>query len=160
VIVAAAGTAYALKGTKSAAYRIAAVTTSSVTQTLQQSGTVEPISQATVSFPVAGTVATVAVKAGQAVTAGQTLGTLDTSALQASLTAQQAALAAAQLTLQQALTAASTPIAATPTSPAPLTSAGSSQTTTSASASGATKALAQDAAAVTNAQKAVDNAMA
>jgi len=51
----------------------------------------------------------VGVQPGQAVTAGQTLATLDTSALQAQLTAQQATLAAAQLTLNNALNGVSTP---------------------------------------------------
>jgi multidrug efflux pump subunit AcrA (membrane-fusion protein) len=136
VILAGAGTAYALQGSQTAAYRTAAVTTGSVSQTLQQSGTIEPVSQATVSFPVSGTVAAVAVEPGQTVTTGQTLAALDTTTLQAALTTQYAALAAAQLTLQQALTAASAAPAAIATTPATATVAASSRTTTSAAGAG------------------------
>ena len=103
--LAAAGSAYGLKGASTTTYRTATVTSSGVVQTLQESGTIAPVSQATVSFPISGTVATVAVQAGQTVTTGQLLATLDTTTLQASLTAQTAALSSAQLTLQQALTA-------------------------------------------------------
>src|SRR5207248_10330829 len=86
-----------------ASFRTATVKRSTVSQAEQRSGIIEPVAQGTVAFPVAGNVASVAVRPGQSVTAGQTLATLDTSALQAALTAQQATLAAAQLTLANAL---------------------------------------------------------
>jgi HlyD family secretion protein len=65
--------------------------------------TIEPVAQATVAFPVSGTVASVNVALGQAVDAGGTLASLDTTSLTTTLHAKQAALAQAQLTLSKAL---------------------------------------------------------
>src|SRR6266404_4356057 len=97
------GRALADSSSEVASFRTAAVKRATVTQTEQRSGIIEPIAQGTVAFPVSGNVTSVAVQPGQAVTAGQTLATLDTSVLQAQLTAEQANLAAAQLTLANAL---------------------------------------------------------
>src|SRR5262249_23621310 len=66
-------------------------------------GSIEPVSQASVAFPASGTVASIAVKVGDTVAAGQTLAGLDTRSLTQSLDQQQATLAQAQLTLSKAL---------------------------------------------------------
>jgi multidrug efflux pump subunit AcrA (membrane-fusion protein) len=71
------------------------VTTGTIQQTVASSGTIEPASQATLNFPVSGTVTAVDVKAGQAVTAGQVLATVDTTALSEEVSAAQAQLTAA-----------------------------------------------------------------
>ena len=71
------------------------VTTGTIQQTVASSGTIEPASQATLNFPVSGTVTAVDVKAGQAVTAGQVLATVDTTALSEEVNAAQAQLTAA-----------------------------------------------------------------
>src|SRR3954469_20103882 len=84
------GKALADSSSQVAQFRTATVKRATVSQTEQRSGIIEPIAQGTVAFPIAGTVAGVAVQPGQSVTAGQTLATLDTSALQAQLAAQQA----------------------------------------------------------------------
>src|SRR5262249_38969305 len=84
-----------------------------VRQTLQRSGLIEPVAQAAVAFPIAGNVASVVVQPGDSVTTGQTLATIDTSALQADLTAKESALAAAQLTLSKALDASNAAAAGT-----------------------------------------------
>ena len=84
-------------------YRTATVQRASVDQALHDTGTVSPVSQATVAFPVAGTVATVDVAAGAAVTTGQALATLDGEALQRAVNDAQAALDQAELALAQAL---------------------------------------------------------
>src|SRR5207237_1438989 len=97
------GRALAVSASQLSSFRTAMVKKASVSQTEQRSGIVEPVAQGTVAFPVSGTITSVAVQPGQAVTAGQTLATLDPSALQAAVTAQQANLAAAQLTLSNAL---------------------------------------------------------
>ncbi len=89
--------------TSATSFRTATVTRDTVLQTLNRVGTIEPVAQATVAFPVAGTVASVAAKVGDAVTAGQTLATLDTTTQSGELATKQAALAAAQLTLDQAV---------------------------------------------------------
>src|SRR5580658_4942562 len=57
------------------------VTTGTIQQTIASSGTLEPASQANLNFAVSGTVTAVDVKAGQTVTAGQVLATVDTTAL-------------------------------------------------------------------------------
>ncbi len=60
------------------------------------SGVVVPEPKATLSFPLTGTVKTVDVKAGDQVTKGQKLATLDTTVLDAQVQEAQASLAAAQ----------------------------------------------------------------
>jgi trimeric autotransporter adhesin len=97
VLAAGAGSAYAALAPAAPAYRLATVTTAQVTATLTEVGTLTPVQQASVAFSASGTVATVPVLAGQQVTAGQTLGTLDTTPLEATLTAAQSALANARL---------------------------------------------------------------
>jgi hypothetical protein len=120
VIIGGAGTAYAEMSSSGPAYRLATVTSANVTATLNEVGTLMPAQQADVAFGVGGTVATVAVSAGQQVTAGQTLGTLGTSALKATLTAAQSTLASAQLTVAGDITSEDAAVA----SPAGSTSSG------------------------------------
>ncbi|MBV9412548.1 MAG: HlyD family efflux transporter periplasmic adaptor subunit [Acidimicrobiia bacterium] len=103
------GRALADSSSQVASFRTATVKRATVAQTEQRSGIIEPVAAGTVAFPISGVVTGVGVQPGQSVTAGQTLATLDTSALQAQLTAQQATLAAAQLTLNNALNGISTP---------------------------------------------------
>jgi HlyD family secretion protein len=79
-----------------------AVTRGSTAQTLTATGTVRPAQQATVTFPISGTVATVAVAVGQTVRAGQVLATLDPTALNAALDAARSSLAGARATLAAA----------------------------------------------------------
>jgi multidrug efflux pump subunit AcrA (membrane-fusion protein) len=71
------------------------VTTGTIQQTVSSSGTLEPASQATLNFAVSGTVTAVDVKAGQTVTAGQTVATVGTTALSEDVSAAQAQLSAA-----------------------------------------------------------------
>ena len=75
------------------------VTTGTIKQTVATSGTLEPASEASLDFGVSGTVTGVDVHAGEAVTAGQVLATVDTTALNADVDAAQANLAAAQARL-------------------------------------------------------------
>ena len=72
-----------------------AAKTGTIQQTVASSGTIEPGSQATLNFPVSGTVTAVNVKAGQTVTAGEVLATVDTTALSEEVSAAQAQLTAA-----------------------------------------------------------------
>ena len=76
--------------------KVVSVTRTTLQQTVASSGTIEPASQANLNFAVSGTVTAVNVTAGQTVTSGQVLATVDTSALQDQLSAAQAQLAAAQ----------------------------------------------------------------
>ena len=75
------------------------VTTGTIQQTVASSGTIEPASQASLNFAVSGTVTQVNVKAGQAVTAGQVLATINTTALSEGVSAAQAQVAAANARL-------------------------------------------------------------
>jgi RND family efflux transporter MFP subunit len=84
-------------------YRTAAVSTQELEQAYTNVATVEPVTQAEVSFPVAGTVATVGVAVGDEVSVGDTLATLDTEDLEEELRAREAELAHAELVLSIAL---------------------------------------------------------
>ncbi|MFI5043503.1 MAG: efflux RND transporter periplasmic adaptor subunit [Acidimicrobiales bacterium] len=86
-----------------ATYRTATAGVHEVQTTLDRVATVEPVSQAAVSFPVSGTVSSVAVKVGDTVSTGQALGSLDTASLQSTLIEKEAALAEANLTLEKEL---------------------------------------------------------
>jgi multidrug efflux pump subunit AcrA (membrane-fusion protein) len=86
-----------------ARYRTTEVATRAVDEVLHAVATVEPVSQASVAFPVAGTVASVKVAVGDTVAVGDPLASLDTAALEATLTERQAALAQAELVLEKAL---------------------------------------------------------
>jgi multidrug efflux pump subunit AcrA (membrane-fusion protein) len=92
-----AGTAYAALSSSGPAYRLATVTSADETASLLEVGTLSPVQQADVAFSVSGTVQRVSVQAGQYVTAGQTLGSLDATSLKASLATAQATLAQANL---------------------------------------------------------------
>ena len=72
--------------------QVVSVTTGTMKQTVSASGTIEPAQQASLKFAVSGQVTAVDVTAGQKVTAGQTLATVDPTALQAELDAAQATL--------------------------------------------------------------------
>jgi multidrug efflux pump subunit AcrA (membrane-fusion protein) len=90
-------------------YRTVAASQRDVQAVLQGVGTIEPVTQAAVAFPVAGTVASVNVNVGDTVAVGQALAALDVSALTATLHQQQAALDQASVTLQKALAGQSVP---------------------------------------------------
>ncbi|MEO9239806.1 MAG: biotin/lipoyl-binding protein, partial [Jatrophihabitantaceae bacterium] len=91
-------------------YRLVAASTGTIRQALSSTGTIEPAVQDVLSFSVSGRVTSVKVTAGQKVTAGAVLATVDSAALKASL-----AQAQAQLASDQAKLAADTSAAATAT---------------------------------------------
>ena len=97
VVVAGSGgaTAWAMTGPSGPAYRTATVTRADVTQTLLSTGTIEPVSEANVSFPVSGQVSSVSVGLGSHVAAGQVLARLSTSALTSDVSAAESAVATA-----------------------------------------------------------------
>jgi RND family efflux transporter MFP subunit len=80
-------------------YRTAGVERADVDATLDSLGTIQPSNQATLSFPVAGSVGGVSAAVGQQVTVGQTLAGLDTTALDAQLASARSGVAAAQARL-------------------------------------------------------------
>jgi multidrug efflux pump subunit AcrA (membrane-fusion protein) len=171
-VAAIATAAVAATASNGTTYRTAVASRSTVSEELELTGTIEPVAQAAVAFPIAGTVAVVAAKVGQTVTTGQTLATLDPSTLQADLTSKEAALAAAQLTLEKARNGESTgggvggPTAngATPapsaTNAATASSAAASNTDTTASGSRSSAAISAARQAVSRDQRRVTAALA
>lgn len=89
-------------------------TTGTIRQTVSATGTIEPGSQANLSFAVSGTVRSVDVAAGDTVKAGQVLASVDATDLQSAVDLAQANLTAAesQQTSEQAAGASSTQLAA------------------------------------------------
>ena len=84
-------------------YRTAVATTGSVDQVLRSVATIEPVTQAAVAFPIAGTVESVDVSVGDRVAVGTRLASLETASLERTLRQQQAALDQAELNLERAL---------------------------------------------------------
>ncbi len=101
VIVGGGGAAWAEMSGGSTGYRMASVTRANIGTTLTVVGSVEPVSDAAASFQVGGQVTTVSVTPGQQVTAGQTLGTLDTTALSESVSSDESTLNADEAKLAE-----------------------------------------------------------
>ncbi len=76
-------------------YRTVTAAAGTVTQTIALSGVVHHVSQNSVSFPTSGMVTAVNVKAGDTVTAGQLLASIDTTPLQNTVLAANATYTAA-----------------------------------------------------------------
>lgn len=120
VVIALGAVAFAsVAGSSGTRYRTAIAGLRDVRSTIDGVASIEPVSQATVAFPVAGTVATVSVAAGDRVQAGQSVAALDPESLTQTLHQKEAALANARLTLQKAIdaqdAAATSTTAVTPT---------------------------------------------
>lgn len=82
--------------------RTVAATVETLKQTVGATGTIEPKTQSNLSFAAAGTVTAVKVAVGDVVTAGQTLATIDPTALQDALALAQANLDSATTALTSA----------------------------------------------------------
>ncbi|KAA9153707.1 HlyD family efflux transporter periplasmic adaptor subunit [Amycolatopsis acidicola] len=108
VVVAGGAVFWATSGSASAGYRTAVAGPAKVTATLDTTGTIEPVQNATVSFPSSGQVASIPVQVGQSVTAGQTLAQLDTTSLASQVASAQSTLATAQAKLANDQTGQST----------------------------------------------------
>jgi len=104
-IVAALSGAFASSGSD---YRTVVASTQNVNAALSGVATIEPQLEATIAFPMAGTVASVGVKVGDTVTAGQTLAQIDPQTLAQTLDQQMATLTQDQLTLTNAMNGQST----------------------------------------------------
>ena len=85
----------------STGYRMATVTRADIGTTLTVVGSIAPVSDAAASFQVGGKVSNVAVSPGESVTAGETLGTLDTTALSESVSSAQSTLNADEAKLAE-----------------------------------------------------------
>ena len=103
LVAVVAGAVAAASQDASGHYRTATATIGSVDQVLHSVATIEPVAQATVAFPIAGTVESVDVSAGDQVDVGTVLAGLDTASLERSLREAQAGLDEAELNLERAL---------------------------------------------------------
>ncbi|WP_426573607.1 HlyD family efflux transporter periplasmic adaptor subunit [Aquihabitans sp. McL0605] len=103
VVLVGAVAAASARSDTSPSYRTATASTQPVDQVLHSVATVEPVSQASVAFPVAGTVDAVNVSVGEQVTVGSPLASLDVADLEVTVHEKQAALDQADLTLSLAL---------------------------------------------------------
>ena len=75
---------------------MASVARADIGQSMTVVGTVEPVNDASASFQVGGKVATVTTTVGEQVTAGQSLGTLDTTSLGESVSSAQSTVNSAK----------------------------------------------------------------
>ena len=126
VLLGGGAAAFAATRGSDPSYRTAVAGPASVTSMLNGIGTVQPVSEATVSFPVSGQIASVAVKQGDQATSGQVLASLNTTTLAGQVSSAQASLATAQAKLaadQNSQTTAATP---SPQTSTPTTSTGKS----------------------------------
>jgi HlyD family secretion protein len=156
VLVVGGGAAGAWAATRPAAtaYRTAIAGPASVTESLAAIGTLQPVSQATVAFPMAGQVASVSVQVGSSVTAGQTLAVLNTTGLATTVSSDQSAVASAQAKLAADQTSQTTVPASQTTTPSSSTSRSSSSSSSKLTA--LLQGLAADQNAVRKAQQQVD----
>lgn len=139
VLGGAAAGAWAATRPSGVAYRLATAGPGPVTESIDTTGTIQPVSRATVTFPASGQVASVDVSVGQRVTVGQRLATLNTTSLRNAVSAQQSAVASAQAKLAAAQgSQASVTAAAQSTSPS---SAGSASTDLGRRLAGAQQAV-------------------
>jgi multidrug efflux pump subunit AcrA (membrane-fusion protein) len=99
LVLAGGGVALAMTGGGGPHYRLATATLAPVEQQIASVGTVAATNRAVLAFPVGGTVASVGVRVGQRVNAGQLLASLSTTALQQQVVSATANLANAQQTL-------------------------------------------------------------
>ena len=100
VVVAGGGAALAATAQRTTRPVTAAVTTGSITQTVDASGTIAASTTTAVNFATDGTVAEVDVTSGEVVRKGQALATLDTASLQSNVDSANSALARAKQTLE------------------------------------------------------------
>jgi len=124
--------AWAEVGGGNGGYRMATVTRADIGTTLTVVGNVEPVTNAAASFQVGGQVATVTVTPGAQVTAGETLGTLDTTALSETVSSAQSKLGADEAKLVEDENSQSS-AASTPANHSPSASSTTSTTTTTTS---------------------------
>ena len=116
IVLAAGGGAWAATRSSGSASTTAtslvAVTSQTLRQAVTASGTIEPASEANLSFSVSGTVISVPASVGAAVAKGAVLATVGSADLAAAVSSAQANLAAANLGLSAASSATATQLAA------------------------------------------------
>jgi multidrug efflux pump subunit AcrA (membrane-fusion protein) len=158
VLIAGGATAWAADSSGNTGYRMAIAVRTSIGQSLSVVGTLEPVSDATAAFQVAGQVTAISVAVGQTVTAGQTLASLDPTSLNEAVSSAQSTLASDEAKLTEdeeaedssstststtkATTTTTAPTAATTTTTAP--SHGSGASGAGSGAGGSSGTISQD----------------
>jgi multidrug efflux pump subunit AcrA (membrane-fusion protein) len=138
LLVVGGATALAASSSGGSGFRMTNVVQTSVGSTLGVVGTIEPVDDASANFQVGGKVAAVNVGAGDAVTAGETLASLDTTSLSESVSSAELSLQSddAKLTEDEDSETSSATTAASTTSSAASVKAASAAPTGGSSASG------------------------
>lgn len=126
--------AVAASGAETDRYATATVTRGSVAQTYTGSGSVAKVDQASATFPTSGTVTAVEVKVGDKVSAGDTLATIDDTALADAVDEAQQTLDAAEVALAGAQDAAAEATASPSATATPTATAGAPSPSTSSPA--------------------------
>ena len=116
----------------STGYRTASVTRADIGTTLTVVGNVEPVSDASPAFGVGGQVTSVTVSPGLQVSAGQTLATLDTTAMNESASSDQSTLAADEAKLAEDEASQSSAASSAPSSTSTSTSSPSASSSSAA----------------------------
>ncbi len=145
VVLGGGAAAWAAASSGNSGYRMATVTRTDVGQSMTVVGTVQPVNDASASFQVAGQVATLSATVGQEVTAGQSLGALDTTSLSESVSSAQSTLNAdeAKLAQDESSQTASTTSAPTASS-TPTTTTTTTSPSKGGSSAGTPSTIAQD----------------
>jgi multidrug efflux pump subunit AcrA (membrane-fusion protein) len=112
-------TALAASGSGDSGFRMTKVVRTSVGNRMVVVGTVQPVADASASFQVAGQVATVTATVGEPVSAGQTLGTLDTTSLSEAVSSAESSLQSDEAKLTEDEDSETTSAAATTTTTTP-----------------------------------------
>ncbi|HVN26652.1 MAG TPA: efflux RND transporter periplasmic adaptor subunit [Candidatus Paceibacterota bacterium] len=99
IVLASGGAYWYVSSNRAPSFGTVAASTGTVTQSLDEPGTVDAENSAQLSFQTAGQITSLNVHEGQAIAAGTVLASLDTSALQAALDQANAGVAAAQARL-------------------------------------------------------------
>jgi HlyD family secretion protein len=138
VAVLGTGTAYAVSGNDStASYRTVAARIGNVEETLSTTGSVDSADRADLGFGTDGTVAQLSVAVGDTVKAGQAIGKLDTTDLEAALTQAKAEYARAVAQLASDEDAQASAVSDSPSPSSPSTPSGPSTPTGNDSTSSA-----------------------
>ncbi|HEY1572762.1 MAG TPA: HlyD family efflux transporter periplasmic adaptor subunit [Pseudonocardiaceae bacterium] len=137
-------------------YRVATAGPAAVTDSLAETGTIQPVAQATVLFPTSGQVASVGVRVGQQVTEGQTLAHLNTTSLDATVSRDRQSVASAQVRLADDQDSQTSVTESAPQATSPSSAGSSTPTGRSGQVSGMVRGLSADQNAVRRAQQKVD----
>ena len=144
VVLGGGAAAWAAASSGNSGYRMATVTRADIGQSMTIVGTVQPVNDASASFQVAGQVATVSATVGQQVTAGQSLGTLDTTSLSESVSSAQSTLNSDEAKLAQDESSQSASTSSTPSASSTPTTTTTTTPSKGGSSTGTQSTITQD----------------